>query len=163
MHLSYRRPKRTAALVFFGIMMLILAACGQPQPQSKSPTIGIITMGNNDAMLAQFKQTLAELGHVEGQNVTYVYDGSLQNLADVEPAVRRLRDAKVDLVFAFATPPAKAAQKVFADTDIPIVFLLHHECGRSVIAGHTHIRPSPREPERTRDFPLRGGTQGRGF
>ncbi len=124
MHPSYRLPKPTAALVFFGIMMLILAACGQPQPQSKSATIGLITMGNTDPMIANFKRTLAELGHVEGQNVTYVYDGSLQDLADVEPAVRRLRDAKVDLVFAFATPPARAAQQAFADTGIPIVFLL---------------------------------------
>jgi putative ABC transport system substrate-binding protein len=124
MHPSYRLPKPTAALVFFGIMMLILAACGQPQPQSTSSTIGVITMGDADPMLANFKKTLAELGHVEGKNVTYVDNGSVQNLEDVDAAAQRLRDAKVDLVFVFATPTARAVQKAFAGTDIPIVFLL---------------------------------------
>lgn len=127
MHRSHQRPKQTAALAFFGIMMLILVACGQTQsqqPQSKSPTIGLITMGNADPMIANFKKTLAELGHIEGQNVTYVYEGSLQDLADVGPAVQHLRDANVDLVFVFATPPAVAAKKAFADTNVPIVFLL---------------------------------------
>jgi len=66
-----------------------------------------------------FRQQLRELNYVEGQNLTYVYlrtDGSPDQL---DAAAMALAQLPVNVIVAFGTPRAKAAQR--ATKTIPIV------------------------------------------
>jgi len=67
-----------------------------------------------------FRQGLREFGWVEGQNVSIEYrfaDGETARLPGLAAELVRLN---VDLLFAVASPPAKAAQQ--ATDSVPIVF-----------------------------------------
>jgi len=66
---------------------------------------------------------MAEKGFIEGENVTYIYNGPLgPDAAKLEAEVQSFVDAKVDLVLALATPGTVAAQKMTSGTGIPVVF-----------------------------------------
>ena len=78
--------------------------------------IGII---DNSPSWDPFRQQLRELNYVEGQNLTYVYlrtDGSPDQL---DAAAMALAQLPVNVIVAFGTPRAKAAQR--ATKTIPIV------------------------------------------
>jgi putative ABC transport system substrate-binding protein len=67
-----------------------------------------------------FRARLHELGYVEGQNLLIEYryaDGKYEKLPQLATELVRL---KVDAIFAFSTPGARAAKK--ATDSIPIVF-----------------------------------------
>jgi putative tryptophan/tyrosine transport system substrate-binding protein len=67
-----------------------------------------------------FRAKLRELGHIEGQNLSIEYryaNGRFERLPELAADLVRL---KVDVIFAFSTPGARAAKA--ATTSIPIVF-----------------------------------------
>src|SRR5262245_46221219 len=88
------------------------------QQGAKMPRIGIV----DDAPMWQtFRQTLRELGYVEGETVNYEYrysEGVPDRLAAV---VGELIRRPVDLIAAYGTPPTEAAKT--ATTTIPIVMI----------------------------------------
>ena len=58
-------------VIFF---ILLLTACGGEQ--NKTYTIGVINLSANmESAVEGFKEGMAELGYVEGENVTYIYEG----------------------------------------------------------------------------------------
>src|SRR6516165_5952105 len=66
-----------------------------------------------------FRQQLRELHYVEGQNLTYVYLRTDGSPAQLDAAAMALAQLPVDVIVAFGTPRAKAAQR--ATKTIPIV------------------------------------------
>jgi putative ABC transport system substrate-binding protein len=102
-------------------MLLPVAACA---PQAKTYTIGVVSpAASMEPVLQGFKEGMAEKGFVEGENVTYIYNGPLgADAAKLEAEVQSFVDSKVDLVLALATPGTVAAQKVTAGTGVPVVF-----------------------------------------
>jgi ABC-type uncharacterized transport system substrate-binding protein len=66
-----------------------------------------------------FRQQLRELHYVEGQNLTYAYLRTDGSPAQLDAAAMALAQLPVDVIVAFATPGAKAAQR--ATKTIPIV------------------------------------------
>jgi putative tryptophan/tyrosine transport system substrate-binding protein len=92
-----------------------LAARAQRAP-GRVARIGII---DDSPSWNSFRQQLRDLTYVEGQNIAYVYlrtDGSPDQL---DAAAAALAQAPVDVIVAFGTPRAKAAQR--ATKTIPIV------------------------------------------
>ena len=60
------------------MLSLLLTACGGVQAQDKTYTVGVIC----DHVAVEksfdgFKEGLVELGYVEGENVTYIYNGPM--------------------------------------------------------------------------------------
>jgi len=98
-----------------------LTACGGTTPP-KTSTIGVVNYyAALEPVLAGFKDQMAALGYVEGNNVTYIYHGLLENDPEVLGGeVKRLLDQKVDLLLTMGTPPTLAAKR--AGTHIPMVF-----------------------------------------
>jgi putative tryptophan/tyrosine transport system substrate-binding protein len=112
--------RRALCLMLAG---LLLTACGSITP-AKTYTIGV---GNYvpalEPVLAGFKARMAELGYMEGKNITYIYHGVLAPDSQViESEVKRLLDQKVDLFLTLGTRPALVAKKALASTAIPVVF-----------------------------------------
>ena len=108
-------------IVLFIIANLLLVACGENQ---KTYTIGVVnpTSGLDDTVEG-FKKGMAELGYIEGKNLTYIYEGAVNSIETLDPVAQRLVEANVDLILSITTPATQAAQRATADTDIPVVFV----------------------------------------
>jgi putative tryptophan/tyrosine transport system substrate-binding protein len=109
-----RRREFIAALV--GAAAAAPLAARAQGPPGKIVRIGII---DDSTSWDPFRQQLRELNYVEGQNLAYVYlrtDGSSDQL---DAAASALAKIPVDVIVAFGTPRAKAAQQ--ATKTIPIV------------------------------------------
>ena len=77
-----------------------------------------------------FRHQLRELNYVEGQNLTYVYLRTDGSPAQLDAAAVTLAQLPVNVIVAFGTPRAKAAQR--ATKTIPIVAI---SIGDPVAAG----------------------------
>src|SRR5215472_979655 len=82
----------------------------------KVQRIGII---DDSLIWDPFRQQLRELNYVEGQNIIYVYLRTDGSPAQLDAAAEALARVPVDVIIAFGTPRAKAAQR--ATKTIPIV------------------------------------------
>jgi putative tryptophan/tyrosine transport system substrate-binding protein len=92
---------------------LVVRAQGRSE---KITRIGII---DDSPSWDSFRQQLRELNYVEGQNLTYVYLRTDGSPAQLDAAASALAQIPVDVIVAFGTPGAKAAQR--ATKTIPIV------------------------------------------
>ena len=114
--------RRTLARVLvFGIVAIPVTTAAQPPP-GKTARIGYLALRSGPSHLEEaFRQGLAELGYVEGQNIAIEY-----RWADFKPdrastLAAELVRLKVDVIVSTGGPvPATAAKK--ATTTIPIVF-----------------------------------------
>jgi len=77
-----------------------------------------------------FRQQLRELHYVEGQNIGYVYLRTDGSPAQLDAAAMALAQIPVDVIVAFSTPRAQAAQR--ATKTIPIVAI---SIGDPIAAG----------------------------
>lgn len=103
------------------LVTLIVSACGGTS-KPETFTIGVVNVSASlQPVFDSFKAGLAEAGYVEGQNVTYIYDGPVN--ADVLPALfESLKEKKVNLILSLGTAPTTQAKKSLEGTDIPVVF-----------------------------------------
>jgi len=92
-----------------------LAAYAQ-RAARKVQRIGIIDDSSN---WDPFRQQLRELNYVEGENLTYVYLRTDGSPAQLDAAASALAQIPVNVIIAFGTPRAQAAQR--ATKTIPIV------------------------------------------
>ena len=92
-----------------------LAARAQHAP-GKVAHVGII---DNSPSWDPFRQRLRELNYVEGQNIAYVYLRTDGSPAQLDAAAAALVQVSVNVIVAFGTPRAQAAQR--ATKTIPIV------------------------------------------
>jgi putative ABC transport system substrate-binding protein len=105
------------------VVMLLAASAAWPPAaaaqQAKTPTIGVLLVGNQEPFWTQFRQGLRDHGYVEGQNILIEFrsgGGKLNILPDLAADLVRL---KVDVIVASETPAVGAAMR--ATRDIPIV------------------------------------------
>jgi putative ABC transport system substrate-binding protein len=108
-------------IVFFIITTLLLAACGD---RPKTYTVGVINLTpllNN--VIEGFKKGMTESGYIEGENITYIYEGAPDSIDKLDAIAQGLVEADVDLILSLTTPATQAAQRATADTDIPVVFV----------------------------------------
>lgn len=113
------------ALTLAILSVLLLSACGgDDEPESKTYKIGmIIYVSIHEPILDGFKAGMADLGYVEGENVTYLYNGiipSTQEAAEAE--AQRLMDEQVDMFVTAGSLVTAAVQQAVEGTDIPVVF-----------------------------------------
>jgi putative ABC transport system substrate-binding protein len=116
-----RAPRRVRTIILaVGVLVAPLAATGQ-QP-AKMSRVGYLepgVAGSGTPFFEAFRQGLADLGWVEGQNIAIelrAAEGKYERLPDLAAELVRL---KVDVIFASSTPAAVVAKR--ATTTIPIV------------------------------------------
>jgi putative ABC transport system substrate-binding protein len=119
-HPRNRTGSRWGSLSVLIMLALLLTAC---RGVSRTYTIGIINISSNqDETLRGFKEGMAELGYVEGENITYIYDGPIR-AEKLDAEAQALVNANVDLILSFTTPATQAAKRATAGTAIPVVFI----------------------------------------
>jgi putative ABC transport system substrate-binding protein len=111
-------------------VLLWLVALGLPltacvgAPAQETYTIGVVNLSPlQDGTVEGFKEGMTELGYVEGENVTYLYDGATDSIDELDVVAQGLVEADVDLILSLTTPATQAAQRATAGTDIPVVFV----------------------------------------
>jgi putative ABC transport system substrate-binding protein len=113
--------KALALITWVIIATLILSGCGTPE--SKTYRIGLLSGADSfDSVFDGFKAQMAELGYVEGQNISYDYQASGGDEEKMAQFAQKFVDDEVDLIVVTSTGAAKAAQAATADTDIPVLF-----------------------------------------
>jgi putative ABC transport system substrate-binding protein len=86
-------------------------------------TIGLITNNPNGLKnITGFQDGMTDLGYIEGENVTYVFEGEPTGRDSIDAALQKMVESEVDLIFTAGTPTGIAAHRVTADTDTPVVF-----------------------------------------
>jgi putative ABC transport system substrate-binding protein len=106
-------------LIVFIITGLLLADCGD-----RPKTVGVINfISTLDITVEGFKEGMAEFGYIEGENITYLYEGATNRIDTLDSVAQRLVEAHVDLILSISTPATLAAQRATADTGIPVVFV----------------------------------------
>jgi putative ABC transport system substrate-binding protein len=116
------RRTRWMAVALLILAGLLLAACQPTQP--KTVTIGVVNLAPVlNPIFDGFKTGMTEMGYIEGEDVTYIYEGPVGSIDKLEPAIQSLLDSDVDLILSISTPATQAAQRVTAGTDMPVVFV----------------------------------------
>jgi putative tryptophan/tyrosine transport system substrate-binding protein len=91
------------------------------KPAAKIWRVGILQPGAPpDRLVDTLQERLKELGYSEGHNIAYEYRWAEGKPPRLSELAKELVDLKVDVITAFSTPAAIAAQK--ATQTIPIVF-----------------------------------------
>jgi putative tryptophan/tyrosine transport system substrate-binding protein len=131
MRLSRRQVVQGAGAVGLGL----LAGCGRlpfqgQRPAPKISTIGYLAQGFSEAAASlppatvenqeAFRQGLAALGYVEGQNLVVAYRYAGESEAGLSEAAADLVRLPVDVLVVTGTPAIRAAKA--ATSTIPIVF-----------------------------------------
>ncbi len=106
------------------IVTLTLVACGRASNEdNRHFTIGLVTNNPNGLRNVQgFRDGMAELGYIEGEDVTYIFEGSPIKGDELDAFLKRLVEAEVDLIFTAGTPTGVAAHRITKGTNIPVVF-----------------------------------------
>ena len=120
-----RRLECRQYMVAIALLMVLgsfLSDCGAGEPDIR--TIGVINIVPDlDNTLEGFKEGMTELGYIEGENATYIYEGPTVDIDRLDAVAQGLVETGVDLILSITTPATRAAQRATADTDIPVVFV----------------------------------------
>lgn len=122
------RPWAFRAALVLALLALLIAGCGGDEGNKKAAQpsfkVGILNpIELFDPSVEGFKVGMAAQGYIEGQNITYVYDGPIGNFDEgLKAYAQTLAEQKVDLIFSITTPGTLAAKEV--SSTIPIVFTL---------------------------------------
>jgi len=124
------------------LLSLCLTACNLANSvQPKTFTVGVVNLTSGlESSVAGFKAGMTEFGYVEGENITYIYDGPTNSIDGLADEAEKLVSAGVDLIFSVSTPAAVHAKAAVTGTDIPVVFSPVND---SLQAGLVDSLPKP--------------------
>jgi len=125
--MSYRSNARNSiAMVILSLMIasLLLTACKMPISATKPYTIGVvIEVQVLSPAFDGFKAGMTELGYVEGENVTYIYNGVVgSGTQAVDTEIESLLAQDVDMFFVMGNLVAEQVKHAVEGTNIPVVF-----------------------------------------
>jgi putative ABC transport system substrate-binding protein len=127
-------------LIWVVVFALFLSGCGGAT-QAKTYTIGAVNYNLAlDLVFDGFKAGMADLGYVEGENVTYIYNGLLETDPQViDREIESLLAQDVDLLFTLGTVPVSRAKQAVEGTDIPVIFApVVNPVGEGVVESIRH-------------------------
>lgn len=107
------------------VFIAVLVACGDNGGGETKDhfTVGLLTNNPNGLRNVHgFQAGLADLGYIEGENLTYIFAGEPVPGGELEAALKEMIEAEVDLIFTAGTPTGVAAHKATQGTNIPVVF-----------------------------------------
>jgi putative ABC transport system substrate-binding protein len=116
------KTKQILSILLVLLIVLSSACCKEPEPEVY--TVGILQI--SDALTiaeGPFKEGMAALGYVEGENLVYEYRNAQGNMDDLNRFAEELL-AETDILVCISTYVAVAVKKASEGKDPPIVFYL---------------------------------------
>jgi len=135
-HNQFRNRTRMGWTFLVGmvVLSLLLSGCGASKP--KVYRVGVLHVSGSFVVIADgFKAQMTKLGYVEGKNIVYDDLEVPQTAipAEAQLVAKKFVDAKVDLIFAFPTPPTVAAYAATQGTKVPVVFAMTNLEGLNLV------------------------------
>ena len=115
---------RTSKLILIFLIMAAtaLSGCSNTTGQKNHVIVGIVNADSNFApFIVGFKNGMASAGYIEGENVTYLYDGPTPK-DQIVNRLNLLKKQDIDLLYTTTTPVTQKAYKIFADSKTPVIF-----------------------------------------
>jgi putative ABC transport system substrate-binding protein len=113
--------KRVLSSLLLPMALTLILVCSSWAQSSTMRRIGVLTPGGDfGAVLDGLRQGLAQLGYVEGKEVSLIVEDTKMETLDPVKAAMRLIAAKPDLLVTVATGHAAAAKQVAGN--FPVVF-----------------------------------------
>ncbi len=133
-----KRISRLKVLALSALVALPLASCAVI-PAPKTYSVGVLNpLGELEGTIRGFKDGMADLGYVEGQNISYIYNGP-KSMDQLPVEAQYLADQKVDLFLTITGSATKAAKAATAENGIPVVFVpMFDPVGGGVVESLTH-------------------------
>ncbi|MBU4262672.1 MAG: ABC transporter substrate-binding protein [Proteobacteria bacterium] len=112
-------------------LLVLLLTCSYlwpanlPAAEEKNhlPVIAVLLYSKHfPRALEGFKAGLREKGYIEGENISYLFNGPTEKIEALDAAMDRLLAGQPDLIFAVTTPAACAARRATRANNIPVVF-----------------------------------------
>ena len=110
--------KKACSLCIALVAALVVPLASHSVQSADSPLIGYLS--THTAWVGRYREALAEVGYVDGQNVTLISRGGDQQLDELPKLARELVNLRVRLILVDSTLSALAAKE--ATSTIPIVF-----------------------------------------
>ena len=135
-HNNSQNRTRTGWTLLVGVVVisLLLSGCGAPKP--KVYRVGVLHVSGSFVVITDgFKAQMTKLGYVEGKNIVYddLVVPQTATPAEAQLVAKKFVDDKVDLIFAYPTPPTVAAYAATQGTKIPVVFAMSSLEGLNLI------------------------------
>ena len=115
--------KKLTAIVLT-LALCLTAACMATAETEKTYTIGIAQFAEHSSLdncREGFIQGLAEMGYVEGENVTFIVQNAQADMGLCQQIAQQMAQ-ECDLVCAIATPMAQAAFNACMDSGKPVIY-----------------------------------------
>ncbi len=113
--------QRMVVLALLVVICVALSGCGERK--EKVYRVGILSeVKGFDSIAEGFKAGMAELGYIEGKDITYDIQIANMERSQVRSVAEGLVQDKIDLIFSFPTDASVAAKHATQGTDIPVVF-----------------------------------------
>ncbi len=111
-------------VLILSILLLSLAGCNNQESAQKSQLIIGLATNNPNGLnnIEGFRQAMARLGYVEGENVSYQFSGSFAKGEELKNSLNDMVNTPVDLIFTAGTGTGVMAHKLTSDQQIPVVF-----------------------------------------
>ncbi|MBN1934460.1 MAG: hypothetical protein JW934_07330, partial [Anaerolineae bacterium] len=133
--MSKNGPKFCLIVAILSIVAgLLVSACVPAKP--KTFTIGVVnTVASLNPLVEGFKSSMVKFGYVEGENVTYLYEGPVSR-DQVETVVQGLVASRVNLILSVTTPAVLVTKEATAESDLPVVFaVVINPVGAGIVAS----------------------------
>jgi putative ABC transport system substrate-binding protein len=120
-----KNQTRVFSQLLTGLLLLLILSSGAcnsgATDEPQMVTVGVINLAPVlEPIFDGFKDRMTELGYVEGENITYLYDGPTGDIDQLSVVAQEFVDQNVDLILALSTPGTAAAMKT--TQEIPIIF-----------------------------------------
>ncbi len=116
----FANPAKWVNFLLMAVVFTLSISCA-PQPQTYK--VGILAgLPFLTEISDGFKKGMADLGYVEGQNITYDLQVSDFDMAAYQAILQKFVADKVDLILVFPTEAALEAKTITQGTNIPVVF-----------------------------------------
>lgn len=128
-----------AVLIVIAAFGVFFSACGGND--QKHFTIGIAAeVVLHEPVIDGFKKGMAAFHYVEGENITYIYDGATgPDAGAMDDEIKKLLAQKVDMLFATSNLAALRSKLAVNGTDIPVVFgAVSNPVGEGIVDSLSH-------------------------
>jgi len=121
-----RRNKWMLIITLLALTGLLLNGCSLVDKEDeKVYRVGLLaSVEVFNVTIHGFKAEMAELGYVEGENITYDFQQAGGDTEKMGQIAEQFVADEVDLILTTSTPGAKAAKAATADSGIPVIFTI---------------------------------------